>query len=199
MQKIGIDSFLVMEPTHCYAGFFVDEAHENAYAIETTMLGADFEDEEFDTPTIIEEGVPEDLRDDRSFASFAVAVNYSTSRLAQSLARKSAESENGEAAADESDENAAPPCDIIDIAQARQLGVLPIAFQNGEEFVWYEYDDEDAEEEEQYADADSDEYDEEELEEELEEALEEELEEASEYDGEDEESWEEDEEYAEEE
>jgi hypothetical protein len=184
MQRIGIDSFLVMEPTHCYAGFFTDESHETAYAIETTMLGADFTDEEYAVPTIIEEGISEDLRDDRSFASFAVAVNYSTARLAESLARKSADASGDEAAEEEADENAAPPCDIIDIAQARALGVLPIAFTNGEEFTWYEYNDDEAEE---YAAEEEEEY----SEEAEEEFYESDASDAEDYDA-DEESWEED-------
>jgi hypothetical protein len=136
LQRIGIDSFLVMEPTHCYAGFFTDEAHENAFAIETTMLGADFDIEEIEVPEVIENGVGEDLRDDRSFASFVGAINYSTARLAESLAKESED---------------AVEADIIDVAQARQMGILPIAFQNGEEFVWYEYS-EDGEYEEESGD-----------------------------------------------
>jgi hypothetical protein len=132
LQKIGIDSFLVMEPTHCYAGFFTDESHETAYAIETTMLGADLEDEEIEVPAIIDEAIGEDLRDDRSFASFTGAINYATARLMTNL--------------DKENEDRVETS-IIDVAAARKLGVLPIAFQNGEEFVWNEYD-EDGESEE---------------------------------------------------
>jgi hypothetical protein len=124
LQRIGIDSFLVMESDHCYAGFFTDETHETAYAIETTMLGADLEDEEIEVPEIIDEAIPEESRDARSFASFVGAINYSTARLTASLAK-------------ESDD--AVECQIIDVAQARRQGVLPIGFQNGEEFVWYDY------------------------------------------------------------
>ncbi len=61
MQRIGIDSFLVMEPTHCYAGFFTDPEHENAYAIETTMLGADLSEEDYEAAPIIEEAVSEEI------------------------------------------------------------------------------------------------------------------------------------------
>lgn len=169
MQRIGIDSFLVMEPTHCYAGFFTDESHESAYAIETTMLGADFDAEELEAPQLISEAVPEDWQEERSYASFVAAVNYSTSRLAESLATKAAQTEAAENGEEfEAAEDAAPPCDIIDIAQARKLGVLPIAFQNGEEFVWYEYDEEEGEdveaseyEEDAEGEYEEDEYDEE--------------------------------------
>ena len=149
MQRIGIDSFLVMEPTHCYAGFFTDPEHENAYAIETTMLGADFSEEDYEAAPIIEEAVSEDLRDEYSFASFAVAVNYSTSRLVKSLAKNAAAAEGEEAEAEASDESddGIPQCQIIDISQARRMGVLPIAFTNGEEFTWYDYsEDEEGEE-----------------------------------------------------
>jgi hypothetical protein len=157
LQKIGIDSFLVMEPTHCYAGFFTDESHETAYAIETTMLGADLEGEEIEVPAIIDEAIGEDLRDERSFASFTGAVNYATSRLMTNLNKENEDRVE---------------TSIIDVAAARKLGVLPIAFQNGEEFVWNEYDD-DGESEEVTID-------------EMEEADEEEAEEYSEEDAADE-------------
>ena len=87
----------------------------------------------------------EDLRDERSFASFAVAVNYSTSRLAESLAKKGAEGEEARGGVERG--RGIPQCEIIDIAQARKLGVLPIAFQNGEEFAWYDYSEDEAREE----------------------------------------------------
>jgi hypothetical protein len=168
LQKIGIDSFLVMEPTHCYAGFFTDESHETAYAIETTMLGADLEDEEIEAPAIIDEAIGEDLRDARSFASFTGAMNYATSRLMTNL---------------DKDNEDRVETSIIDVAAARKLGVLPIAFQNGEEFVWNEYDD-DGESEEVTI-------------EEMEEADEEEAEEYYEEEGESEEDESEDEAYEE--
>jgi hypothetical protein len=100
------------------------------------MLGADFDIEEIEVPQVIENGVGEELRDDRSFASFVGAINYSTARLAESLAQESED---------------AVEADIIDVAQARKMGILPIAFQNGEEFVWYEYS-EDGEYEEESGD-----------------------------------------------
>jgi hypothetical protein len=197
LQKIGIDSFLVMEPTHCYAGFFTDESHETAYAIETTMLGADLEDEEIDVPAIIDEAIGEDLRDERSFASFTGAVNYATSRLMTNL-----DNENEDRV----------ETSIIDVAAARKLGVLPIAFQNGEEFVWNEYDDDgeseevtidemeeaDEDEAEEYYDEEADESDEESVEEDAEdEAYEEAADEESDEESDD--SDESDEEYSEDE
>jgi hypothetical protein len=169
LQKIGIDSFLVMEPTHCYAGFFTDESHETAYAIETTMLGADLEDEEIEVPAIIDEAIGEDLRDARSFASFTGAINYATSRLMTNI-----DKENKDAV----------ETSIIDVAAARKLGVLPIAFQNGEEFVWNEYD-EDGESEEVTID-EMEEADEEEAEEHYEEEADESEEESVEEDATDE-------------
>jgi hypothetical protein len=190
LQKIGIDSFLVMEPTHCYAGFFTDESHETAYAIETTMLGADLEDEEIEVPVIIDEAIGEDLRDERSFASFTGAVNYATSRLMTNL--------------DKENEDRVETS-IIDVAAARKLGVLPIAFQNGEEFVWNEYDEDgeseevtidEMEEAEEYYEEEADESEDESVEEDADdEAYEESAEEESDEESDD--SDESDEEYSE--
>ncbi len=78
-----------------------------------------------------------------------MAVNYSTSRLVKSLAKNAAAAEGEEAEAEASDESddGIPQCQIIEIPQARRMGVLPIAFTNGEEFTWYDYsEDEDGEE-----------------------------------------------------
>ena len=58
LRKIGIEPFLVLVPGHCYVGFYVDEKKENMLAIETTMLGDAYdEDEEYDAMDLLEESV----------------------------------------------------------------------------------------------------------------------------------------------
>jgi hypothetical protein len=39
MRKIGLDPFLVLVPGHMFVGFYLDEAHNKYYFLETTMLG----------------------------------------------------------------------------------------------------------------------------------------------------------------
>jgi hypothetical protein len=155
MQKIGIDSFLVIEPTHCYAGFYLDPEHELQFAIETTLVGGEVDGEDIEIPELLDEAISEDVRDEYSFPSFAAAMMIGTAKLEGSLrtnARISslAEASENEGAdsSDPGDEDAegekgekeeAPPVQIIDIPEARRIGILPIAFQNSEEFVWYDY------------------------------------------------------------
>lgn len=124
LRKIGIEPFLVLVPGHCYVGFYVDESQENLLAVETTMLGRSFEDEEeYDTTDELEEAVTEDLQDEYSWPSFASAVVAATSDLEENKEKFASTDSEGEGYL------------LIEIAAARKMGILPIAFRGKEEFV----------------------------------------------------------------
>jgi hypothetical protein len=134
LRKIGIDAFLVLEPTHCYAGFYGDSQKKTIFAIETTLLGAEIDPEEVEISAVLEEAIDEELRDDVSFTSFVVAMQSANKKFSESI-KKSPETNNKEFR-------------VIDIATARKLGILPIAFQNKEQFLAYDHsvsEEEDAE------------------------------------------------------
>ena len=137
LRKIGIEPFLVLVPGHCYVGFYVDEQKENMLAIETTMLGDSYdEDEEYDAMDLLEESVDEEERYDESWPSFSSAIVAGTTSL----------EEHGEKLASTSE----PEYMLIDIDAARDRGILPIAFRGKDKFVSNGLDstDEDAAEEE---------------------------------------------------
>lgn len=141
LRKIGIEPFLVIVPGHCYVGFYVDEQKENTLAIETTMLGDAYEeDEEYDAMDLLEESVDEDERYDESWPSFSSAIVAGTGSL----------EEHGEKLASESE----PEYMLIDIDAARDRGILPIAFRSKDKFVSNGLDtgDGDAEEEDEESD-----------------------------------------------
>lgn len=125
LRKIGIDAFLVVTADHCYAGFYADPQRKTVYAVETTLLGADLTEEEVTVTRKIGKAIPEELRYVETFPSFVAALDVGTKTFdAQVRKRK------------EKDPQVAV---VIDIAEVRRAGVLPIAFRNDVEFVGYDF------------------------------------------------------------
>ncbi len=122
LRKVGIEPFLVMTPGHCYLGFSLDEKQERLLAIETTMLGDATEDDgSHESLDLLETAVEEDLRNESSWFSFSNALAAATADL----------EENDEKFASEDE----PDYMIINIAEARRNGILPIAFRGKEKFI----------------------------------------------------------------
>lgn len=125
-----------MEPNHCYAAFYADAEHEKRYAVETTLLGQEISSDDVKVPDIFGEAIEEDNRDEASFPSFVEAVQSASKKLTKNSAKyQSAETSDYR---------------FIDVAAARKIGVLPIAFLGKEEFVYFDhsYDEEEEEDEE---------------------------------------------------
>jgi hypothetical protein len=125
LRKIGIDAFLVLEPSHCYAGFYAGTNRTKLHAIETTLLGDALDLEEITVPELIDDAIDEELRTDGSFASFVTALDAGTKQYKKATSKRRGNKES--------------ETRIIDIGLARKDGILPIAFQNKEEFVWRDY------------------------------------------------------------
>jgi hypothetical protein len=124
LRKIGIDSALIMQPNHCYMGFWADENHTIFLALETTLLGVDAESPE-SVPEDLEGAVGEEIRRDKSWPSFVHAILDGTSKYIN----------------DGDNFKTDPNYQIIDIALARQAGFLPIPYQNAEEFAAFDFSD----------------------------------------------------------
>ncbi len=127
LRKIGIHANLVLEPGHCYVVFSLDPEWERYCGIETTLVDADLDWPE-DVDPLFEDAVDEDDQDDWSWPSFIASVRTATDSLDEN--RKKFQDP------DEDDYK------IINIENARKLGVLPIPFDEREEFVGYDYEDE---------------------------------------------------------
>jgi hypothetical protein len=116
LRKIGIEPFLVLIPGHCYIGFYVDEEQTALLAVETTMIGADLrEAEEIPVLEIVDESITEDLRGEWSWPSFTSAIVHATQDI----------QEHAEKFEDPNEPNYV----LIDIAEARKMGILPIAYR----------------------------------------------------------------------
>lgn len=125
MRKIGIDAFLILEPGHCYAGFFADADHKICYAIETTLIGDEIDQATLEVPPELSEVIDEETRDYWSFGSFVAAVKTGTERFVKNARHFKDQKQ--------------PGYRIIEIGAARQCGIVPIPFTGKEEFLAYDH------------------------------------------------------------
>ncbi|MDX1948303.1 MAG: hypothetical protein SFU86_23125 [Pirellulaceae bacterium] len=121
LRKIGIEPVLVMVPGHCYLAFYLDAEGTDIVALETTLLGSSPEGDAVAVEGQDEAVVDEEWQVESSWKSFAAALAMGTSDL-----RKNAPKFKSRENAD---------YQLISVAAARKLGILPIAFQAGQAFV----------------------------------------------------------------
>ncbi|MEQ1827082.1 MAG: transglutaminase domain-containing protein [Pirellula sp.] len=123
LRKIGIEARLVLVPGHCYVAFAADPAGEIYFGLETTMVDAEVEllDE---IPELFENAVDVSFQESASWASFLAAIEHGTSELGKAAEKFSDPKSNYH---------------MIDVAQARKNGVLPIPFTSSETFVSFDH------------------------------------------------------------
>ena len=124
LRKIGIDSALIMQPDHCYMGFWADEEHTIFLALETTLMGVTAETPD-EVPEDLEASVDESLRRSKSWPSFVQAILDGTAKHLNDKEKFQTD----------------PEYQVIDIALARQAGFLPIPYHNAEDFVAFDFTD----------------------------------------------------------
>lgn len=124
LRKIGIESFLVLIPGHCYVGFYVDKEQTRVIGLETTLVGTEVEwPEEVDE--LLDEAIDESLKSEFSWPSFVAAVEVGSENLMSNTEKFKDPSQH--------------EFEIIDIAAARKAGVLPIPFQSKSQFVSFDH------------------------------------------------------------
>jgi hypothetical protein len=119
LRKVGIEPVLIMVPGHCYLGFQLDAEGTQFAGLETTLLGSAPEEaakiNDFD-------GVGKEEWESRnSWKSFTAALAIGTADLAKN--------------AEKFKKHDDPDYQIISVAAARRLGILPISFQGDKTFV----------------------------------------------------------------
>lgn len=119
LRKIGIEPALVIVPGHCYLAFALDADGENLVGLETTLLGAEPGDDAEDVAGI-DEIIDPQWHEEPAWKTFCAALATANADLEK----------NAEQFADES----AADYQIIPVAGARQMGVLPIAVSASEQF-----------------------------------------------------------------
>ena len=113
LRKINITPYLVLVPGHMFLAFDLDEAGTSTVALETTMMG-DTDLRKFDAKKIPAE-VREAHKNNASFAAFNAAIETGSEAL-------SADAEKFE-----SDDPEAAQYQLISVAEARKMGILPLA------------------------------------------------------------------------
>jgi hypothetical protein len=114
LRKIGLDPHLVTVPGHMFLAFSLDD--ENMVGLETTMMGeADLEKVDEKRLRSFLKFDPEEKRNEESWATFEAALDTGTQALVE--------------ASEKFDED--PDYMLIDVAAARNLGILPISSSVG--------------------------------------------------------------------
>ncbi len=117
--KSTIEPILVSLPHHCYVAFYLDKEHTQLVGLETTLLGAEMdENADYELPGVTDV-VDDEWQATNSWRTFCTAIESATTDLA--------------ANADKFDKDD-PDYQLVRIKEARTEGVLPIAF-DGRKFV----------------------------------------------------------------
>ncbi|MFN8706899.1 MAG: hypothetical protein ACK526_08530 [Planctomyces sp.] len=127
LRKIGINGFLVVTESHCYAGFYLTPGGEGQLGVETTLLGAEVPADQIEVADVFNTAVPEELRNEDSFLSFVAALEKGTAAWMAGQEKQKTLTEPD------------PNFQVIDVAQIRRQGVMPIPFQSKETFVSYDF------------------------------------------------------------
>lgn len=112
LHKIGIDVYLVMVPGHCFLAFAdSDEEDANIIGLETTMLGQD------------------NLKPVKELPKLPVKLKQKEFRSSLKTFESALEagSETLEEHADEFESGDAPDVQLISVAEARELGIMPLS------------------------------------------------------------------------
>ncbi len=108
LRKVGIDPFLVLIPGHCFVGFWLDAAHTQHAMLETTRIGTSPPDVDIDLPDEWQ------AADKSALLTFAAALQSGQETFSQH--------------ADFFEIQDDPSHVIVDIAEARRLGIMPIPY-----------------------------------------------------------------------
>lgn len=112
LQKIGINSYLVMVPGHCLLAFDTgDEDDSKRIGLETTMLGNDELNAVKDIPSLTQKAKLKEFQ--ASYKTFSNAVKTGNATLKEH--------------AEEFESEEDPDVQLISISDARELGITPIA------------------------------------------------------------------------
>jgi hypothetical protein len=118
LRKIDIEPVLVYVPGHCYLAFYLDTDKTQLVGLETTLIGSTADDNHRDLPDVVDV-VDEEARGKNSWGTFCAAVAMGNADIAENKEKFNQEDVNYQ---------------LVSIAAARQLGILPIAFDSANPF-----------------------------------------------------------------
>lgn len=118
LRKIDIEPSLVYVPGHCYLAFYLDAEKTQLVGLETTLIGGAGDDSNRELPDV-EEVVDAEVRAKDSWATFCAAVAMGNEDMAKNQEKFNKDD---------------PDYQVVSIAAARALGILPIAFDSASTF-----------------------------------------------------------------
>lgn len=113
LRRMGIDTFLVMEPGHMYLGIYLDRESKQSACLETTMLG-DPDPAKFTENRALATAATPAVKRLKGWKGFNAALDSATREYRKH--HEKFEKEND------------PDYEIVDIAAARQEGIAPIGY-----------------------------------------------------------------------
>lgn len=120
LRKIGIEPMLVFVPGHCYLGFYLDNEGKKIAFLETTLLGSS-PPEELPNVTDLQGLIDSDSEPPASWGTFVNAIAMGAANF---IAKQEKFAAGGNS-----------DYQLVPIGAARRQGILPIAFEAGEDFV----------------------------------------------------------------
>jgi hypothetical protein len=120
LRKIDIEPVLVYVPGHCYLAFYLDAAKEQLVGLETTLIGGTGDADAIREIPGVKDVVDATIRQQDSWATFCAAIAMGNADIEA----------NQEKFGDPADVN----YQLVPIAAARKMGILPIAFGSDEKF-----------------------------------------------------------------
>ena len=113
LRRMGLDTFLVLEPGHMFLGIYLDRDGKQTICLETTMLG-DADPAKCSENRALAKAATKDVRQLKGWKCFNDALDSATKEFNKH--RKRFKKEND------------PEYEIIDIAGARREGIAPIGY-----------------------------------------------------------------------
>ncbi len=120
LRKIDIEPLLVYVPGHCYLAFYLDAGGKQLVGLETTLIGSTPDDDASREIAGVADVVDATWRKQNSWATFCSAIAMGNDDLAANR--------------DKFNDPVDPDYQLVPIAAARKLGILPIAFDSAEAF-----------------------------------------------------------------
>ncbi len=117
LRRMGIDTFLVMEPGHMFLGIYLDADGKQSACLETTMLG-DPDPEEYTENRALAKSAPRAVKKLKGWRCFNEALDSATREFNKH--RKRFDRAND------------PEYEIVDITAARREGIAPIGYVKAE-------------------------------------------------------------------
>ena len=113
LRKIDLDPFLVVLPSHAFIGLHLDGEHKSQALVETTLLAAADPDES-ETLESAEKALPAKWRNSPSWKAFKLANSSGAEQFEEDRTNL---------------EGSDPMYQVIDLEEARQRGIMPIAYR----------------------------------------------------------------------